>query len=173
MIERQRGRSMKGEASGGESAVESQAEIDARWMREALVLARRAEQAGEVPVGAILVRDDTLLAEGWNRPIGSHDPSAHAEIVALREAGARLGNYRLPGTTLYVTLEPCAMCAGALIHARVARVVYGAADIKGGAAGSVFDLLGTERLNHRVRILGGVLAAECSALLTDFFRRRR
>lgn len=143
-------------------------------MHRALELARRAEQAGEVPVGALLVRAREIVGEGWNQPIGRHDPSAHAEIVALRAAGERLGNYRMPDTTLYVTLEPCPMCAGALVHARVARVVYGAADPRSGAAGSVFDLLPSDRrFNHRTDVTGGVCEEECSGLLTAFFRRRR
>ena len=138
-----------------------------------LHLARKAEQHGEVPVGAVLVREGEVMGEGWNRPIGSNDPTAHAEIVALREASAAVGNYRLPGSTLYVTLEPCTMCAGAIIHARVARVVFGASDPKGGAAGSVFSVLGTKRLNHRVAVEGGLLEAECGNLLREFFRSRR
>jgi len=147
---------------------------DEDFMRLALALARAAEAAGEVPVGAVVVdAAGQCIGRGYNRPIGACDPTAHAEIVALREAAARAGNYRLPGTTLYVTLEPCAMCAGAIIHARVARVVYGAADPKGGAAGSVFDILPGERLNHRVELHGGVLSKECAGLLQDFFRRRR
>ncbi len=146
---------------------------DGRWMRQALALADRAEAAGEVPVGAVLVRDGEVVGEGWNRPIGTHDPTAHAEIEALRDAARRLANYRLPGTTLYVTLEPCAMCAGAILHARVARVVFGARDPKGGAAGSVFDLLGTDRLNHRVEVTAGVLAEESAQRLQAFFQSRR
>lgn len=147
---------------------------DRDWMAWALELARRAEAEGEVPVGAVLVLDDTLIGEGWNRPIGENDPSAHAEVRALRDAGQRLGNYRFPGATLYVTLEPCPMCAGAIIHGRVARVVYGAADPKGGAAGSVFDLLPSDgRFNHRTLCEGGLLAEESSTLLRNFFRSRR
>jgi tRNA(adenine34) deaminase len=146
---------------------------DADWMRHALILARRAADEGEVPVGAVVVRDNALIAEGWNRPITDHDPSAHAEIVALRAAGRAEANYRLPGTTLYVTLEPCAMCAGAIIHARVARVVYGAADPRAGAAGSVFSRLGSDRFNHVVEVQGGVLAEECGELLRGFFKARR
>jgi len=142
-------------------------------MAQALALARRAEQAGEVPVGALLVRDETVLAEGWNRPILSTDPTAHAEIVAMREAAVRLSNYRLPDTTLYVTLEPCAMCAGAIVHARIARVVFGAADPKTGAAGSVLNLLEHPQLNHQVVVVGGVLAEDCGNLLQAFFRTRR
>ena len=144
------------------------------WMRRAMALAGRAAAAGEVPVGALLVKDGKIIGEGWNCPIGEQDASAHAEIRALRDAGRRVGNYRLPGTTLYVTLEPCPMCAGALVHARVARVVYGATDPKGGACGSVFDLLPSDsRFNHRTECSGGVLSAECTALLRGFFRRKR
>ncbi len=142
-------------------------------MRHALELARRAREDNEVPVGAVLVRGDALLGEGWNRPIGDTDPSAHAEIVALRRAAARERNYRLPGSTLYVTLEPCAMCAGAIVQARVGRVVYGASDPNAGAAGSVFDLLQDTRLNHRCEVESGVLAQSCRELLLQFFRARR
>lgn len=158
-----------------EQAAGAQAGIDERWMRHALALADRAEREDdEIPVGAVLVSaDGTLLGEGWNRNIRSHDPSAHAEIVALREGGHRIGNHRLIGTTLYVTLEPCAMCAMAMVHARVARVVYGASDPKTGAAGSVFDLLADPRHNHRVSVHGGVLGAEAGARLTAYFRRKR
>lgn len=159
---------MSSESQAAGAAVE-----DLHWMARALELARLAEAAGEVPVGAVLVRAGELLAEGWNAPIGLCDPTAHAEMQALR-AGARAAlNYRLPGTTLYVTLEPCAMCAGALIHARVDRVVYAAPDPKAGAAGSVFDLLGTTLLNHRVRVERGPLGEESAALLRAFFARRR
>jgi tRNA(adenine34) deaminase len=143
-------------------------------MRLALELAQHAAAGGEVPIGAVLVKDGEPVGQGWNRPIADQDPSAHAEIIALRDAGRRLGNYRLPGTTLYVSLEPCVMCAGALVHARVARVVYGAADPKGGACGSVFDLLPSDfRLNHRVECAGGVMAKSCADLLRAFFRKRR
>lgn len=143
-------------------------------MRLALTLANQAEAAGEVPVGAVVVRDGEVIGEGWNRPIGTHDPTAHAEIVALRAAAGLVGNYRLPGTTLYVTLEPCPMCAGAIIHARVDRVVFGANDPRAGAAGTVFDLLPSDdRFNHTVRCSGGVLAAESGELLRSFFRARR
>ena len=143
-------------------------------MQHALTLAGHARDAeGEIPVGAVLVRDGEVIGEGWNRNITLHDPTAHAEIVAMRAAGAKLGNHRLIGTTLYVTLEPCAMCAMALIHARVARVVYAADDPKTGAAGSVFDTLISERHNHRVEVVGGLLAEESSQLLRDFFRQRR
>jgi tRNA(adenine34) deaminase len=148
-------------------------------MRHALKLARRAQELGEVPVGAVIVgtaagRDSgEVIAEGWNRPIASHDPSAHAEMVAMREAAATLKNYRLNGLTLYVTLEPCAMCAGAIIHARVARLVFGAADPKAGAVNSVYDLISNPRLNHKPDWTGGVLAGECATMLQDFFRARR
>ncbi len=146
---------------------------DEDWMVRALELAGRAAERGEVPVGAVLVRDEIVVGEGWNQPIGCHDPSAHAEIVALRAAGQQESNYRLPGTTLYVTLEPCPMCVGAMIHARIERLVFGARDPKTGAAGSVFDLLHAPEHNHRVRVTGGVLAHECGNLLTNFFRARR
>ena len=146
---------------------------DEHWMRAALVLARRAELEGEVPVGAVITLDGELLGQGWNCPIGAHDPTAHAEIMALRAAATRLQNYRLAGTTLYVSLEPCAMCAGAIVQARVSRVIFGAYDPKGGAAGSVFAILGADKLNHCVEVFGGLLEAECSELLRDFFQRRR
>lgn len=146
---------------------------DEKWMREALLLARQAEAAGEVPVGAVLVKDGALVGSGWNQPIGAHDPTAHAEIMAMRAAAKSVGNYRLTGTTLYVTLEPCAMCAGAMVHARAARLVYGAADPKTGAAGSVFDLTRSDKLNHRLEVEGGVLAEECGGLLREFFAHRR
>jgi tRNA(adenine34) deaminase len=147
---------------------------DESWMRRALSLAEHARDAeGEVPVGAVLVLNDEAVGEGWNRNIGTHDPTAHAEIEALRSAGRKLANYRIPGSTLYVTLEPCAMCAMAIVHARVARVVYGATDPKTGAAGSVFDTLVSERHNHRVAVEDGILADEASAMLREFFRARR
>jgi tRNA(adenine34) deaminase len=146
---------------------------DEHWMSLALAEARQAADAGEVPVGAVLVKDGVLIASGRNAPVSLHDPSAHAEINALRAAGAALGNYRLDGCELFVTLEPCAMCAGAMLHARLARVVFGAADAKTGAAGSVIDLLGQPQLNHHTRVQGGVLSADCQALLQNFFRDRR
>ncbi len=147
---------------------------DIHWMGEALKLAEQAATEGEVPVGAVLVLDGELIGAGWNRPIGASDPSAHAEIQALRAAGQHLSNYRLPGSTLYVTLEPCVMCAGAIIHARVERVVYGAADPKAGACGSVFHLLPADgRFNHRTACSGGVLAEACGETLRAFFRARR
>jgi len=155
------------------SEIDRNDDTDVRWMRHALELAREAADAGEVPVGAVLVRDGEVIGEGRNGPIGHHDATAHAEIQALRDAGQRVGNYRLPGSTLYVTLEPCPMCAGALVHARVARVVFGAADPRTGAGGSVFDLLRSERLNHRAEVNGGVLGEACSELLRGFFRERR
>lgn len=142
-------------------------------MREALALAARAEAEGEVPVGALVVLDGAVIGRGWNRTIGDADPTAHAEIVALRDAGRALRNYRLTGCELYVTLEPCPMCAGAMVHARIGRVVYGAADPKTGAAGSVFDLLPGERHNHRVAVAAGCLGDECSERLRAFFRARR
>jgi len=146
---------------------------DVDWMRKALELAARAEAEGEVPVGAIVVRDEAVLGEGWNRPIGSHDPSAHAEVLALRAAAGAVGDYRLGGATLYVTLEPCPMCAAAIAHARIARLVFGAWDPRQGAAGSVFNLVATDAMNHRVDAFGGVLSEECGALLRRFFAGRR
>ena len=150
-------------------------ETDLRWMRHALALAVRAEREhDEIPVGAVLVdAEGHVVGEGWNRNIGDHDPSAHAEIVAMRAGGRMLGNHRLTGCTLYVTLEPCAMCAMAAVHARLARVVYAATDPKTGAAGSVFDLLADPRHNHRVAIDGGLLADEAGTMLTNYFRRKR
>jgi len=142
-------------------------------MRVALGLAREAAAADEVPVGAVVVVDGEIVGRGFNQPILRRDPTAHAEIVALRDAASRVGNYRLPGSTLYVTLEPCVMCTGAIMHARVGRVVFGARDPKTGAAGSVVDLYSEARLNHHADIEGGVLAEECSALLSTFFAARR
>lgn len=146
---------------------------DERYMRLALAQARLARAAGEVPVGAVVVLDGEVVGVGWNQPIRAQDPSAHAEIMALRAAARRLGNYRLPGCTLYVTLEPCAMCSGAIFHARIARVVYGTQDPKTGTAGSVLDLYAEARLNHHAQVEGGLLAEECAALLRDFFAERR
>jgi tRNA(adenine34) deaminase len=143
------------------------------YMRRALDLARQAEAAGEVPVGAVVVRDGRILGEGFNCPVSTADPTAHAEIRALRAAAAQAGNYRLPGATLYVTLEPCAMCAGAILHARIAQVVFGAADVKTGAAGSVVDLFAEPRLNHHARVERGVLENECGGLLSRFFEGKR
>ena len=146
---------------------------DVEYMRRALVLAGRAQEQGEVPVGALLVQDDRVIGEGWNRPITAHDPTAHAEIVALRAGAAQQENYRLTGSTLYVTLEPCPMCAGAIVQARVGRVVYAATDPLAGAAGSVFNVLASPHLNHRPVVQGGVLAEEASSMLKSFFRARR
>jgi tRNA(adenine34) deaminase len=154
-------------------SIPTQEQIDQQWMEHALALARCAQSEGEVPVGAVIVRAGVVIGEGRNRMIGTHDASAHAEIDALRDAGRRVGNYRLPGATLYVTLEPCLMCAGAMIHARLDRVVYAAADPKTGAAGSVFDVLLSDRHNHRLDVQGGVLASEAGAMLGAFFRDRR
>jgi tRNA(adenine34) deaminase len=146
---------------------------DARWMARALELAREAERAGEVPIGALVVLDDAVIGEGRNRPIGDHDPTAHAEVVALRAAARRVANYRLTGATLYVTLEPCPMCAMAMVHARVSRLCYGAPDPRQGAAGSVLDLCRHPAFNHRLEVEGGVAAAEAGALLRGFFKARR
>ncbi len=146
---------------------------DEHWMQRALEQARQAEAAGEVPVGAVIVRNGELIAEGWNRPISSHDPSAHAEIIALRAAGLKLDNYRLLDTELYVTLEPCPMCVGAMLHARVARVIYAAADTKTGALGGAFDLRNNAKHNHVFEVTAGVLADDSSELLRKFFRERR
>ena len=146
---------------------------DEAFMRRALGLAQRAQEEGEVPVGAVVVLEEKILGEGWNRPIAAADPTAHAEIQAMRAASAALSNYRLTGATLYVTLEPCVMCAGAMFHARIGRVVFGASDPKTGAAGSIVDLFKNEKLNHQAQIHGGVLASECGALLSRFFASRR
>jgi tRNA(adenine34) deaminase len=146
---------------------------DVELMQRALELAAVADSSGEVPVGAVLVRGDEIIAEGANRPIASHDPTAHAEIEALRAGGQVLGSYRLTGTTLYVTLEPCAMCAAAIVHARVRRLVFGAWDPRAGAAGSIVDVFKLPGLNHRVDVFGGVLAEECGRQLKEFFARRR
>lgn len=142
-------------------------------MSRAIELAREAEAAGEVPVGAVIVKDGMVLGEGWNRPISTSDPSAHAEMIAMRAAAQELGNYRLLDTTLYVTLEPCAMCAGAMVHARVKRLVYAATDPRAGAAGSVFNIVQHTALNHRLEMTAGVLAEECSTMLRRFFAARR
>jgi len=148
-------------------------ESDVKWMSKALVLARKAEAVGEVPVGAVLVKHNQLIAEGWNQPIISHDATSHAEIMAMREAGKKLNNYRLIDTTMYVTLEPCSMCVGAMIHARVARVVYGAAEPRTGALGGAFNLLEANQHNHVFEVEAGILAEESKALLQNFFRSRR
>lgn len=146
---------------------------DDDFMRVALALARQAELSGEVPVGAIVVKNGTIIGRGSNAPISRHDPSAHAELLALREAAQHLGNYRLIGCELFVTLEPCVMCVGAMFHARIARVVFGASDFKTGACGSVLNLFAEQRLNHHAEITGGVLAEECGQVLSDFFAARR
>lgn len=146
---------------------------DSGFMGLALDLAREAGAAGEVPVGALIVLDGEVVGRGFNQPIGRHDPTAHAEIMALRDAATRLGNYRLPRCTLYVTLEPCAMCAGAIMHARIERVVFGARDPKTGAAGSIVDLFAEARLNHHTAVVGGMLTEECGSLLSGFFAARR
>ena len=146
---------------------------DEYFMRMALAAASQAKALGEVPVGAVLVREGEVIATGFNQPIGQHDPSAHAEIAALRVGAKKLANYRMPGCTLYVTLEPCAMCAGAMMHARLTRVVYGAADPKTGACGSIVNLFAEEKLNHHTAVTGGVLSDECSSVLSSFFAERR
>lgn len=149
------------------------AQLDVQFMTRALELARTAEAAGEVPVGAVIVKDGAIVAEGWNRPISTNDPTAHAEIVAMRAAAETLQSYRLLGTTIYVTLEPCAMCAGAMVHARVKRLVYAATDPRAGAAGSIFNITQHPSLNHRIDVVGGVLAHECGAALKEFFIAKR
>ena len=146
---------------------------DEFYMREAMSLAQAAECLGEVPVGAVIVKAGEIVGRGFNTPIGDHDPTAHAEIAALRDAARKLKNYRLPGCELFVTVEPCAMCAGAIIHSRIARVVYGARDYKTGVHGSVVDLFAVERLNHHAKVEGGVLAEECGAIISAFFAARR
>lgn len=146
---------------------------DAYWMKQALELARQAEAGDEVPVGAIVLKGDEVIGRGCNQPIGSSDPTSHAEIMAIREAARYENNYRLPGATLYVTLEPCAMCAGAIVHARIDRVVFGAYDPKSGAAGSVFDLLPNNSFNHQPEVTGGVMEEQCSEMLKAFFKKRR
>jgi tRNA(Arg) A34 adenosine deaminase TadA len=146
---------------------------DVAWMELALVQARAAAEAGEVPVGAVIVKDGAILAQGQNRNLRDHDPTGHAEIVAMRQAAARLGNHRLGGCVMFATIEPCAMCAGAMVHARLTRLVYGAGDPKAGAAGSVLEVLNHPRLNHRVEVISGVLGDRCSEMLREFFQSRR
>lgn len=146
---------------------------DAAWMELALAQARAAAEAGEVPVGAVVVKDGEIVGTGQNRNLRDHDPAAHAEIVALRQAAAQLGNHRLGGCVMFATIEPCAMCAGAMIHARLARLVYGATDPKAGAAGSVLDVLNHPKLNHRMEVTSGVVADRCSEILQEFFRQKR
>lgn len=148
-------------------------EQDRKWMAVARELATKAEQQGEIPVGAVLVLDDQIIGQGWNQSITLNDPSAHAEIMAIRDAGQRIENYRLVNTTLYVTLEPCPMCAGALVHSRVSRVVFGASDLKTGAAGSVMNIVNHPSLNHQLEVVSGVEKELCSEQVSDFFRRRR
>ena len=150
-----------------------QAELDRQYMQQAIEQAQLAALAGEVPVGAVLVRDGQVISKAFNKPITNHDPSAHAEMLALRQAADVEQNYRLPGTTLYVTLEPCTMCAGAMLHARVDRIVYGAPDPKTGAAGSVVDVFASKQINHQTSVNGGIMAEECGQLLKTFFKERR
>lgn len=151
----------------------TQEEQDEFWMEQAYQLALRSQEEGEVPVGAVIVLENRLIAEGWNQPIQKHDPTAHAEVMAMQKAGKVLQNYRLVGTTMYVTLEPCPMCASAMVHARVKRLVYAAEDLKTGAADSAFQLLNHASMNHQVEVVSGVLREKCSALLSHFFRQRR
>ena len=146
---------------------------DEEWMQHAFQLAKKSEEHNEVPVGAIVVYRNEIIGEGWNHPISSNNPTAHAEIMALKKAGKKIGNYRLPESTMYVTLEPCVMCAGAIVHARVAKLVYAVKDEKTGACGSVFNITQAEKLNHHVRIEKGVLEKECRALIQDFFKEKR
>jgi tRNA(adenine34) deaminase len=157
----------------GNNQAQSQTLVDQKWMNLALLLADKAAEVDEIPVGAVLVKDNQIVAQGWNLSIGNDDPCGHAEIRVLREGGKKIQNYRLIDCTLYVTLEPCPMCAGALVHARVKRVVYGAGDYKTGAAGSVFNLLRNEKLNHQIEVTAGVLAEQCAAKISAFFKRRR
>ena len=151
----------------------TQTELDQQYMRMAIEQAQLAAQSGEVPVGAVLVRDGQVISKAFNKPIANHDPSAHAEMLALREAALVEENYRIPGSTLYVTLEPCAMCSGAMLHARIDRVVYGALDPKTGAAGSVLDLFSSQQINHQTSVEGGIMSEECGQVLRDFFKGRR
>jgi tRNA(adenine34) deaminase len=148
-------------------------EQDEFFMREALLMAEEALKLGEVPVGAVVVKEGVIIGRGFNHPIAAHDPSAHAEVMALRDAARTLGNYRLPGCILYVTIEPCTMCAGAVFHARIARVVYGAAEYKTGAGGSIINLFTEARLNHHATIEGGLLAEECGGMVSRFFAEKR
>lgn len=159
--------------SGGEPTGVPLVGVGEKFMRIALDLASQAQAAGEVPVGAVVVQDGVIIGRGFNAPISRHDPTAHAEMMALRDAAQRLGNYRLVDCELYVTLEPCLMCAGAIMHARIARVVYGASDPKTGACGSVLNAFAEQRLNHHTVVSGGLLAEECGAMLSDFFAMRR
>lgn len=158
--------------SSGSKSIESLSS-DVAWMELALAEARMAAEAGEVPVGALVIMDGEIMGRAGNRNLRDHDPSAHAEIIALRQAAERIGNHRLTGCVLYATIEPCAMCAGAIIHARIAKLVYGARDLKAGAAGSVIDVINHPRLNHKMEVVSGVLADQCSLLLKNFFALRR
>ena len=151
----------------------TQTELDQQYMLMAIEQAQLAAQSGEVPVGAVLVRDGQVISKAFNKPIANHDPSAHAEMLALREAALAEENYRIPGSTLYVTLEPCVMCSGAMLHARIDRVVYGAQDPKTGAAGSVLDIFSSKQINHQTSVEGGIMSEECGQLLRDFFKGRR
>ncbi|MBU2881409.1 tRNA adenosine(34) deaminase TadA [Psychrosphaera sp. B3R10] len=151
----------------------SDSELDVKWMQYAMALAEKAEAQGEIPVGAVIVKEDEVLGEGWNQPITLHDSTAHAEIVAIRNAGKNIANYRLVGSTIYVTLEPCPMCAGAIIHSRIARLVYGAQDYKTGAVGSVMNLLQHDSNNHKVDFTSGLLEQQCSHQISAFFKKRR
>ena len=155
------------------NAAEMQPEADAAWMQHALEQAELAAAAGEVPVGALVIKDGEIIGQGYNRNLLDNDPTAHAEIVALRQAAARLGNHRLTGCTMVATIEPCSMCAGALIHARIARLVYGASDPKAGAAGSTIQVINHPSLNHRMEVTAGILAGKCSEVLQNFFRQKR
>ena len=146
---------------------------DSKWMQRAFELAQKAKAHDEVPVGAVIVHEDKNIGEGWNQPISSNDPTAHAEIIALRDAGNKVGNYRLPNATMYVTLEPCAMCAGAIIHARLSKIIFAVTDSKTGACGSVFNLLKSEELNHKVEIGKGIMEDECRSLIQTFFKEKR
>lgn len=158
--------------SGNDVSLTSMNE-DAKWMQHAVELAQKAKAHDEVPVGAVIVHEDKIIGEGWNQPISSNDPTAHAEIIALRDAGKNVSNYRLPNTTMYVTLEPCAMCAGAIVHARLSKIIFAVTDPKTGACGSVFNLLQSEELNHKVEIDKGIMEDECRALIQTFFKDKR
>lgn len=147
--------------------------FDKEWMQRAFELAQKAKEHDEVPVGAVIIHENKIIGEGWNQPISSNDPSAHAEIIALRDAGNKVGNYRLPNATMYVTLEPCAMCAGAIVHARLSKLTFAVADPKTGACGSIFNLLHAEELNHKVEIDKGIMEDECRSLIQTFFKEKR
>ena len=159
-------------SSGNDILLTSMSE-DVKWMQRAYELAQKAKEHDEVPVGAVIVYENRIIGAGWNQPISSHDPTAHAEIIALRDAGNNLGNYRIPNATMYVTLEPCTMCAGAIVHARLANLIFATTDAKTGACGSVFNLLQSEELNHKVEIDKGVMVDECRSLIQTFFKDKR